>query len=181
MNADHSEESQMESRRRIVIVEAFVILGAGALSQLRDHIGSASRIRMAQAEFYKLSRMREDTDSTAAGRIDEVFFAGDRVNVPDRVSEGFDAGEGRAQHHEATQNINDPFEQGWGRHIFEPVKKGSDQYRRLKKRLWSDVFQSAKYKIVMLHRPVHSIGVNVVPPFTDPDSGVRVFDRFYLK
>jgi hypothetical protein len=83
-------------------------------------------------------------------------------------------GNSNSAYNEATENFGDPLEQGWGRHIFEPVKKGSEQYRWLEQELMSPEFQNAKYKVVMLHHPVHNLGGNVVPPFTDP---VRIVER----
>ena len=32
----------------------------------------------------------------------------------------------------------------------------------------SSEFQDAKYKIIMLHNPLHSLGENAIPPYTDP-------------
>nr|WP_290223358.1 metallophosphoesterase [Trichocoleus desertorum] len=63
---------------------------------------------------------------------------------------------------------------GYGQHIFEPIAQGSKQYQWLQQELNSPEFQQAKYKVVMLHHPPHSLGGNVVPPYTDP---VTVSDR----
>lgn len=57
---------------------------------------------------------------------------------------------------------------GYGQHIFEPIHQGSQQYEWLKTELESDAFQQAKYRIVMLHHPIHSLGDNVVPAYTNP-------------
>lgn len=84
------------------------------------------------------------------------------------------AGNRNSTYNEATENFGDPLEQGWGRHIFEPIKEGSEQYQWLKQELMSDAFQSAKYTIVMLHHPVHSLGGNVVPSLTNP---VRIVEQ----
>ena len=77
-------------------------------------------------------------------------------------------------YNEANENFDDPLEQGWGSHIFEPIKAGSKQYEWLKQELISDEFRSARYTIVMLHHPLHSLGGNVVPAYTDP---VRIVDE----
>jgi len=61
-----------------------------------------------------------------------------------------------------------PEEWGYGDFIFEPIQKGSAQYAWLEKELQSSEFQQAKYKIVMLHNPLHSLGENSIPPYTDP-------------
>ena len=57
---------------------------------------------------------------------------------------------------------------GWGQFIFEPIAPGSAQYEWLRSELSRPEFRAAKYKIVMLHHPPHSLGDNVVPPFVDP-------------
>ena len=38
----------------------------------------------------------------------------------------------------------------------------------MERELQSDEFQQAKYKIVMFHHPPHTLGDNIVPPYTDP-------------
>ena len=73
---------------------------------------------------------------------------------------------GRYQEKEA--DLNQPLEWGYGQHIFEPISKGSPQYSWLEQELQSEAFQQAKYKIVMFHHPPHTLGGNVVPPYTDP-------------
>ena len=73
---------------------------------------------------------------------------------------------GRYQEREA--DLNQPEKWGYGQHIFEPITKGSSQYRWLETELQSEAFQQAKYKIVMFHHPPHTLGGNIVPPYTDP-------------
>ena len=73
---------------------------------------------------------------------------------------------GRYQEREA--DLNDPWQWGYGQHIFTPIAKGSPQYNWLQKELQSQEFQQAKYKIVMFHHPPHTLGGNIVPPYTDP-------------
>lgn len=63
---------------------------------------------------------------------------------------------------------------GYGQHIYEPIAKGSIQYNWLVQELNSPEFQQAKYKVVMLHHPPHSLGGNVVPAYTDP---VQIIER----
>ncbi len=57
---------------------------------------------------------------------------------------------------------------GHGEFIFEPVAAGSPQYDWFSDELQRPEFQQAKYRVVMLHHPFHSLGGNVVPAFTDP-------------
>ena len=79
----------------------------------------------------------------------------------------------RGRYRERAQDLANPANWGHGQHIFAAIDKGSPQYRWLEQELASDAFQRAKYKIVMLHHPPHSLGGNIVPAFTDP---VPVFD-----
>lgn len=80
--------------------------------------------------------------------------------------------QGRFQERQA--DLANPPAWGHGQHIFEPIQAGSPQYQWLQQELASEAFQQAKYKVVMLHHPPHSLGDNVVPPFTDP---IPVYDR----
>lgn len=73
---------------------------------------------------------------------------------------------GKYTEHSAT--FDDPLEWGYGDFIFEPIQKGSAQYEWLNNEFQSTEFQNAKYKIVMLHNPLHSLGENTIPPFTNP-------------
>ena len=75
---------------------------------------------------------------------------------------------------EASEDYDDPDEQGYGRFIFEPISEGSEQYEWLRAELASEEFQAAEHTVVMLHHPIHTLGDNVVPPFTDP---VRYVER----
>ncbi|MEA5509963.1 metallophosphoesterase [Crocosphaera sp. UHCC 0190] len=74
----------------------------------------------------------------------------------------------KGRYKESQQDLNNPENWGYGQHIFEPIKKGSSQYQWLEKELNSQEFKQAKYKIVMFHHPVHTLGGNIVPPYTDP-------------
>ena len=64
--------------------------------------------------------------------------------------------------------LTNPANWGHGTFIFEPVQAGSEQYTWLAEQLNSESFQNAPYKVVMFHHPMHTLGGNVVPAFTDP-------------
>lgn len=78
---------------------------------------------------------------------------------------------------ERTSSLGDEMEQGWGMHIFERVDVGSEQYEWLVRELQSDEFKNAKYKIVMLHEGMHSLGDNISPAFTNPQRIVETDDQ----
>ncbi|MFB2876019.1 metallophosphoesterase [Floridanema aerugineum] len=80
----------------------------------------------------------------------------------------------KGKYRECDRDLNNPENWGYGQHIFEPIHKDSIQYKWLEKELNSPEFQQAKYKVVMLHHPPHSLGDNVVPPFTYP---VQIIER----
>nr|MDJ0648935.1 metallophosphoesterase [Xenococcaceae cyanobacterium MO_188.B19] len=69
---------------------------------------------------------------------------------------------------ERVKDLDSPENWGYGQHIFEPISQDSPQYDWLKEELASDAFKQAKYKIVMFHHPPHTLGGNIVPPYTDP-------------
>jgi hypothetical protein len=69
---------------------------------------------------------------------------------------------------EPTFDSENPGSWGYGEFIFEPINKGSEQYNWLVDELNSEAFKNAKYKVVMLHHPLHALGGNVVPAYTDP-------------
>ncbi|MBK1646178.1 hypothetical protein CKO25_16300 [Thiocapsa imhoffii] len=69
---------------------------------------------------------------------------------------------------------DDPLDQGWGQHIFERIDRGSDQLAWLEREVASPAFRNAKYRVVLMHQPIHSLGANSSPPFTDP---VRIEER----
>ncbi|GAB4358240.1 MAG: metallophosphoesterase [Cyanophyceae cyanobacterium] len=75
---------------------------------------------------------------------------------------------------EPADALGDPERWGWGQHIFEPIAAGSPQHDWLVAELGSEEFRAAKYKIVMLHHPPHTLGDNIVPPYTDP---IQQIDR----
>ena len=93
--------------------------------------------------------------------------------------------EAMGRYKESDTEINNPQAWGYGQHIFEPIAKGSPQYEWLKQELQSEAFQQAKYKIVMFHHPPHTLGGNIVPPYTDPQpkeyysSAGKLQSRYY--
>ena len=74
----------------------------------------------------------------------------------------------KGRYREKAEDIENPKNWGYGQHIFEDIREGSEQYSWLKQELASPEFKQAKYKIVMLHHPPHTLGGNIVPAFTDP-------------
>ncbi|MDJ0690811.1 MAG: metallophosphoesterase [Xenococcaceae cyanobacterium MO_188.B32] len=86
---------------------------------------------------------------------------------------------GRYQEKEA--DLNHPEKWGHGQHIFEPIAKGSSQYRWLEQELQSEAFQKAKYKMVMFHHPPHTLGGNIVPPYTDPIPRIEYEENKQIK
>lgn len=80
----------------------------------------------------------------------------------------------RGRYQERQADLENPSNWGYGQHIFEPISAGSPQYEWLQRELNSPEFQQAKYKVVMFHHPPHSLGGNVVPPYTNP---VQILER----
>lgn len=80
----------------------------------------------------------------------------------------------RGRYQERETDLDTPQTWGHGQHIFEPIERGSLQYQWLEQELASDAFRQAKYKVVMLHHPPHTLGDNIVPAFTTP---VPHYDR----
>ena len=74
----------------------------------------------------------------------------------------------RGRYYENQRDLDSPSRWGYGQHIFEPIAQGSPQYQWLEKELNSREFEEAKYKVVMFHHPPHTLGGNIVPPYTDP-------------
>ena len=69
---------------------------------------------------------------------------------------------------ESDRELDSPENWSYGQHIFESIAVGSPQYRWLEEELQSEAYHQAKYKIVMFHHPPHTLGGNIVPPYTDP-------------
>lgn len=74
----------------------------------------------------------------------------------------------RGKYQERQQDLNHPERWGHGQVIFGDIVKGTPQYNWLVQELQSFEFRAAKYKIVMLHHPPHSLGDNIVPAYTEP-------------
>ena len=77
------------------------------------------------------------------------------------------------RYNEHPDDFDQPEKWGHGQHIFEPITKGSTQYQWLEKELQSPKYQEAKYKIVMFHHPPHTLGGNIVPPYTNPQQIIQ--------
>lgn len=79
----------------------------------------------------------------------------------------------KGRYQESANSFSHPEQWGYGDFIFESLSKGSKQYNWLHDELQSQAFQEAKLHIVMLHHPFHSLGVNAIPPFTDPEQIIQ--------
>lgn len=78
----------------------------------------------------------------------------------------------QGRYKESIVDLDNPEAWGYGQHIFESIVKGSPQYEWLQEELESEAYQQAKYKIVMFHHPPHSLGGNIVPPYTNPQEKI---------
>ena len=74
----------------------------------------------------------------------------------------------KGKYREREADFDNPENWGYAQHLFEPIDKGSPQYNWLVEELDSTEYKQAKYKVVMLHHPVHSLGENIVPAYTNP-------------
>ena len=74
----------------------------------------------------------------------------------------------KGRYREKAKDFESPENWGGGQFIFESIQKGSAQHQWLQEQLKHPDFKSAKYRIVMFHHPPHSLGQNIVPPYTDP-------------
>lgn len=74
----------------------------------------------------------------------------------------------QSRYRERDGDITTPEKWGYGQHIFEPIERDSPQYRWLQQELSSPEFQQAKFRVVMFHYPMHSLGDNIVPAYTNP-------------
>lgn len=83
-------------------------------------------------------------------------------------------GERPGRFDERLEDLDNPEAWGHGQHIFEPIDKASAQYAWLRAELASVESRSARYRVVMMHQPIHGVGGLTSPAFTDP---VRVVDR----
>ncbi|MDM9383046.1 metallophosphoesterase family protein [Chlorogloeopsis sp. ULAP01] len=80
----------------------------------------------------------------------------------------------KGKYGEPETELNNPENWGYGQHIYEPIAKGSKQYDWLVQELNTLEFKQAKYKVVMLHHPPHTLGDNIIPAYTDP---VQIIER----
>jgi hypothetical protein len=91
----------------------------------------------------------------------------------------------KGRYREREIDFNNPENWGHGQIVFGDITKGSPQYRWLEEELNGELFQNAKYKIVMFHHPPHTLGDNIVPPYTEPipkvttESDGKVTSVFY--
>jgi Calcineurin-like phosphoesterase len=83
----------------------------------------------------------------------------------------------RRKYREPPEAFHDPQRRGNGQFIFEPIHQGSQQYTWLEQELQSADFKRAKYKVVMVHHPPHSLGENVVPAYTDPVASIAADEK----
>ncbi len=74
----------------------------------------------------------------------------------------------RGRYQERSPDLADPQKWGHGHFLFEAIAPGSPQFTWLQQEVRSAAWQRAKYKVVMLHHPPHSLGINSVPAYTDP-------------
>lgn len=79
----------------------------------------------------------------------------------------------KGKYRERKSDFQNPENWGYGQIIFEPIAQGSSQYQWLEQELQSQAFQQAQYKVVMFHHPPHSLGDNIVPPYTNPESVIQ--------
>lgn len=69
---------------------------------------------------------------------------------------------------EIPANLNNPNNWNYGQMLFNTIEAGNPQYNWLQDQLSSEAFQSAKYKIIMMHEPIHGLGGRLIPAFTHP-------------
>jgi hypothetical protein len=79
----------------------------------------------------------------------------------------------RGRYYESSEDLEFPDRWGYGQHIFESIARGSAQYQWLEQELNREEYKQARYRIVMFHHPPHTLGGNIVPPYTDPVATVR--------
>ncbi|WP_041244506.1 metallophosphoesterase family protein [Gloeobacter kilaueensis] len=87
----------------------------------------------------------------------------------------------KGKYSEDPAQLDSPQHWGHGEFIFEPVCAGSLQYEWLKTELLKPEFRRARYRIVMLHHPLHGLGGNIVPPFCDPVADITRDDQGRIK
>lgn len=75
----------------------------------------------------------------------------------------------RGKFDEASAALQAPEEWGFGEFLFTRLDGDSAQIRWLGKELSSEVAQTARYRVVVLHQSAFGLGANSVPVLTDPD------------
>ena len=74
----------------------------------------------------------------------------------------------KSAYSEDIRDLGNPNTTSEGSIIYEPIKKGSEQYKWLESEVKTPDFQNAKYRIVMFHHAPHGLGGNIIPAYTDP-------------
>ena len=90
-------------------------------------------------------------------------------------------GRRKGKYAEPEVDLDNPENWGYGQHIYEAIAKGSTQYNWLVSELNSREFKQAKYKVVMLHHPPHTLGGNIVPAYTDPEQIITRDQNGHIK
>jgi hypothetical protein len=127
-------------------------------------IANNSHNTISYQELFTLPQSREGGELYYATTIGDVRLIS---LFTTRIARGGDT------YLEKAENLSDPTKWGYGQLIFEPIKRGSPQWRFLQRELHSREFRNAKYT-VMIHDPMHGLGGRVVPAFTDP---VQIIER----
>jgi len=84
---------------------------------------------------------------------------------------------GASRYQELDENLSNPDAWNYGQVLFGTIEPGNAQYDWLLNELNSEAFQNARFKIVQLHHPVHSLGGRAVPAFTEPRQVVETDDN----
>ena len=74
----------------------------------------------------------------------------------------------KGKYREAEEDLNIPANWGYGDFVFEDLSVDSEQYAWLIEQLQSEAFQSAPYKVVLMHQGPHGVGDNYNPVFANP-------------
>lgn len=75
---------------------------------------------------------------------------------------------GRGKYLDGLAASANPLEWGWGQFVFDSIARGSEQYEWLEREVKSREWRRAKYRVVMFHYPMHTLGDNGDLPFVDP-------------
>jgi 3',5'-cyclic AMP phosphodiesterase CpdA len=82
-----------------------------------------------------------------------------------------------SRYQEPRASLAAPLAQGYGEFIFEDLAIGSQQHDWLVEELKSAAFQTAKYKVILLHEGPHGVGDNMMPSFAHPRRIEELDDR----